>query len=345
MQDVVTKRARAEEQRHLDETYAAYEALLAALSGNRRAQRRRRVLRGGARADAARAAARVHAASGPLYFGRIDRDGGAPLYIGRHAVADEHNELLAINWRAPAAEPFYAATPAAPARAHAPPPPRHRGPHGRRATSTSGWPRAAELHLTEAIVEDITRRRVGEMRQIISTITPEQYELIARRVGGALVVQGGPGTGKTAVGLHRAAWLLYADPALARAGVLVVGPEPHVHRLHLAGAAVARRAERGAAPDRRARLRAAAAGAASRRSMRRAARQRPDGGAARRGCCGSASARPSERREVDGRPRAPSGVEPDEVAALIADARERRRAYQAARERFRDRLADRSRRA
>ena len=62
------------------------------------------------------------------------------------------------------------------------------------------------------------------MRQIISTITPEQYDLIARRDGGALVVQGGPGTGKTAVGLHRAAWLLYADPALARAGVLVVGP-------------------------------------------------------------------------------------------------------------------------
>ena len=62
------------------------------------------------------------------------------------------------------------------------------------------------------------------MRQIVSTITPDQYDLIARDVEGALVIQGGPGTGKTAVGLHRAAWLLYADPALARAGVLVVGP-------------------------------------------------------------------------------------------------------------------------
>ena len=62
------------------------------------------------------------------------------------------------------------------------------------------------------------------MRQIISTITPEQYELIAETVEGPLVIQGGPGTGKTAVGLHRAAWLLYADPALQRSGVLVVGP-------------------------------------------------------------------------------------------------------------------------
>ena len=62
------------------------------------------------------------------------------------------------------------------------------------------------------------------MRQIISTITPDQYELISRDVDGALVIQGGPGTGKTAVGLHRAAWLLYADPELTRAGVLVVGP-------------------------------------------------------------------------------------------------------------------------
>ena len=62
------------------------------------------------------------------------------------------------------------------------------------------------------------------MRQIISTITPEQYELISETVEGPLVIQGGPGTGKTAVGLHRAAWLLYADPALQRTGVLVVGP-------------------------------------------------------------------------------------------------------------------------
>jgi hypothetical protein len=163
------------------------------------------------------------AASGPLYFGRIDTVVGQTLYVGRHAVWSADNQLLAINWRAPAAEPFYAATPADP-----------RGLRLRRRLDIEdrrvlGYVDEAlagggEDHLTEAIVEDITRRRLGEMRQIISTITPDQYHLISEPPAGALVIQGGPGTGKTAVGLHRAAWLLYANRELARAGVLVVGP-------------------------------------------------------------------------------------------------------------------------
>ncbi len=208
------------EQEHLELTWKAYDRLLRALrrgtrAGNDFAEEvldamRRERLR------------RYTAASGPLYFGRIDDTDGRTLYIGRHAVATEDNELLAINWRAPAAEPFYAATAREP-----------RGVRLRRRLDiedkrVSGF--VDELldhedsHLTDAIVEDITRRRVGEMRQIIATITPEQYALIARDVEGALVIQGGPGTGKTAVGLHRAAYLLYSDPALAREGVLVVGP-------------------------------------------------------------------------------------------------------------------------
>src|SRR4051794_32631404 len=212
-----------EEQGHLDLTYAAYDALVAALSVSRRDRQ------GDVFTEAVLEAMRLErlraytAASGPLYFGRVDREDGGTLYIGRHAVADAENELLSINWRAPAAEPFYAATVDAP-----------RGVRRRRRLdiedrtvlgfvdeqlATDG-----EEHLTEAIIEDITRRRVGEMRQIISTITPEQYGLITQRLPGALVIQGGPGTGKTAVGLHRAAWLLYANPALAREGVLIVGP-------------------------------------------------------------------------------------------------------------------------
>jgi DNA helicase IV len=213
----------AEEQRHLDETCAAFDAALAALTGRRgyrgdddyanealEAMRRERV--------------RVYTeASGPLYFGRIDRVDGDTLYVGRHAIWSAGNDLLAVNWRAPAAEPFYAAT--------------ERDPRGvrlrrrldiedRRVLGFVDEPLDTrfEDHLTEAIVEDITRQRVGEMRQIISTITPDQYELIARETEGALVLQGGPGTGKTAVGLHRAAWLLYANPQLGREGVLVVGP-------------------------------------------------------------------------------------------------------------------------
>src|SRR4051812_13164085 len=162
-------------------------------------------------------------ASGPLYFGRIDPEDGEPLYIGRHVVVDGHNKVLVSNWRAPAAEPFYAAT------AHDP-----RGVALRRRLDIEDrrvlgfvdetLRTGGDDHLTEAIVEDITRQRVGEMRQIIATITPEQYGMIREDPTPALVVQGGPGTGKTAVGLHRAAWLLYANPSLAREGVLIVGP-------------------------------------------------------------------------------------------------------------------------
>ena len=212
-----------EEQKHLDETSAAYDLAFAALVGRKRSQgiddfanealeqmRRERI--------------RVYTeASGPLYFGRIDQTDGATLYVGRHAVWSPDNDLLSVNWRAPAAEPFYAAT------AHEP-----RGVKKRRRLDIEerkvvGFvdetlTQDDDDHLTDAIVEDITRKRVGEMRQIISTITPDQYELISREAEGALVIQGGPGTGKTAVGLHRAAWLLYADPELTRQGVLVVGP-------------------------------------------------------------------------------------------------------------------------
>ncbi len=212
-----------EEQAHLDQTYAAYDALIDVLSVSRRDRHgdvfTEEVLEQ-MRLERLRA---YTSASGPLYFGRIDRDDGSRLYVGRHAVADAHAELLAINWRAPAAEPFYAATTADP-----------RGVTRRRRLdiedrSVVGFvdeqlATGEHDHLTDAIVEDITRMRVGEMRQIISTITPEQYALITQQIEGTLVVQGGPGTGKTAVGLHRAAWLLYADRQLAREGVLVVGP-------------------------------------------------------------------------------------------------------------------------
>ena len=211
----------ADEQRHLDATGEAYDLAFAALTGRGRASgiddfanealeqmRRERI--------------RVYTeASGPLYFGRID--GELTLYVGRHAVWSADNDLLSVNWRAPAAEAFYTATVQDP-----------RGLRARRRLDIEDrrvlgfvdevLATGGEDHLTEAIVEDITRQRVGEMRQIISTITPDQYELISREAAGALVIQGGPGTGKTAVGLHRAAWLLYADPELTRSGVLVVGP-------------------------------------------------------------------------------------------------------------------------
>ncbi len=325
-----------EEQAHLDQTYAAYDALIDVLSVSRRDRHgdvfTEEVLEQ-MRLERLRA---YTSASGPLYFGRIDRDDGSRLYVGRHAVADAHAELLAINWRAPAAEPFYAATTAEP-----------RGVTRRRRLdiedrSVLGFvdeqlAAGEHDHLTDAIVEDITRLRVGEMRQIISTITPEQYALITQQIEGTLVVQGGPGTGKTAVGLHRAAWLLYADRQLAREGVLVVGPEPRLHHLHLAGAAGARRGERGAAGDRRAGVRSPV-GVGRERGARDAARVRADGGAAATAAVGAGRrAGGAETMEVG---RVPVVATPAEVSELIEEARDRR-TYELGRERFRVRLADR----
>ena len=213
----------SEEQEHLDRTVEAFEQALAELRSRRSV--------GGIDEFANDALERMRGerirlytqASGPLYFGRIDRTDGGPTYIGRHAILDRRNRLLAINWRAPAAEPFYAATPRDPRGITL----RRRFEieddrvHGFVDEPLAGH---SEDHLTDAIIEDIARQRVGEMRQIIATITPEQYDTIKEDPVPALVVQGGPGTGKTAVGLHRAAWLLYAHPALRTAGVLVVGP-------------------------------------------------------------------------------------------------------------------------
>ena len=212
-----------EEQEHLDRTIEAFDWALAELR-SRSAGSGIDEFANEALDQLRRERIRVYTeASGPLYFGRIDRVRGGPTYIGRHMVVDRRNRLLAINWRAPAAEPFYAATTRD-----------QRGITLRRRLDIEDdrllgfvdedLAGRGEDHLAEAIDEDITRRRVGEMRQIIATITPEQYETITEEPLPALLIQGGPGTGKTAVGLHRAAWLIYANPILRNAGVLVVGP-------------------------------------------------------------------------------------------------------------------------
>src|SRR4051794_22608968 len=276
-------------------------------------------------------------ASGPLYFGRIDPEqGGEPLYVGRHVVVDAHNQVLVVNWRAPAAEPFYAAT------AHD-----RRGITRRRRLDLEdrrvlGFVdedlRAGEAdHLTEAIVEDIARQRVGEMRQIIATITPKQYGMIREEPTPALVIQGGPGTGKTAVGLHRAAWLLYANPSLAREGVLIVGPNRTFIRyigqvLPSLGEQSVEQREIDAlisrphkeVPESRelATLKGSGRMATVLERLLWSRIREPDGETIVR--VGNARAR----------------IGADEAIALQAAARERTRTYQAARMRFRDALAD-----
>jgi DNA helicase IV len=326
----------AEEQRHLDRTWSAYDRVLEALSGVRRSgiddfadeaiqRMRRERLRN------------YTASSGPLYFGRIDGADGGRLYVGRHAIADERNELLAVNWRAPAAEPFYAATRE-----------EHRGVLRRRRldvedravhglvdeTLSTG---EGDGVLTDAIVEDITRRRVGEMRQIVSTITPDQYALISQDLDGALVIQGGPGTGKTAVGLHRAAWLLYADPALARSGVLVVGPNDvfitYISQVlpSLGETTVEQRSIEAIAPARAAREAEAPEVATLKGSGRMAQ-------LLERLLWDRLTVPVQDTRVAVG--RGAVVVEAGDVRALVAVARRQTQSYQAGRERFRMRLAD-----
>ena len=163
-----------------------------------------------------------------LCFGRIDVDGHEePLYVGRRYVHDDEQHVLVVNWQAPAARPFYTATPVEP---HGVTLRRRFRTEGRRLVDLSDEALDGSLADVAAAVDDflleeLERSRDAYMRDIVATIQADQYRLIAREPVPPLVVQGGPGTGKTAVGLHRASFLLYAHRAELRR-ILVVGPNP-----------------------------------------------------------------------------------------------------------------------
>jgi DNA helicase IV len=162
-----------------------------------------------------------------LCFGRLTLDALAhPLYVGRRWVHDDKQDVLVINWQAPAARPFYTATPSDPQRVTQR---RRYRTEGRRIVDISDESldgTAVEgASVSDFLLEELERRREGRMRDIVATIQSDQYRLITAEPKGALVVQGGPGTGKTAVGLHRASWLLYTHRERLRR-VLVVGPNP-----------------------------------------------------------------------------------------------------------------------
>jgi DNA helicase IV len=162
-----------------------------------------------------------------LVFGRLTLDGTPrPLYVGRRWVHDDKHESLVVNWQAPAARPFYTATPETP---HGVQQRRRFRAEGRRLLDISDEAldgSAVEgASVSDFLLEELDRRRDARMRDIVATIQSDQYRLITAEPDGALVVQGGPGTGKTAVGLHRASWLLYTHRERLRR-VLVVGPNP-----------------------------------------------------------------------------------------------------------------------
>lgn len=172
----------------------------------------------------------------PLFFGRLDylhapgadqAEGaeGEQFYIGRRHVHDGDGDPMVIDWRAPVSQPFYRASKKDPMDVGL----------RRRFGYTGGALTAYEdEHLSDPaeaartsklLQREIERPRVGPMRDIVATIQPEQDEIVRSGLGGTVCVQGGPGTGKTAVGLHRVAYLLYAHrERLARTGTLVIGP-------------------------------------------------------------------------------------------------------------------------
>jgi DNA helicase IV len=161
-----------------------------------------------------------------IVFGRLDFDDGVTYRIGRLGVRDEDREPLVVDWRAPAAAPFYRATPGEPLGVE------------RRRVITCEGPKVVGLDddvLTKkdveglvgegALLASLSKERGEHMRDIVATIQREQDEAIRAPAHGVTLITGGPGTGKTQVALHRAAYLLYSDRGrYADGGVLVVGP-------------------------------------------------------------------------------------------------------------------------
>lgn len=181
---------------------------------------------------------RLDVADSGLCFGRLDTDDDEKLYIGRIGLLDRENdyESLLLDWRAPLARAFYTATGAHPENMR-----RRRQFHtrGRQVTDFTdeilGRPTADDRG-DAALLAAVNAPRGEGMRDIVATIQAEQDQIIRLEHPGVLVIEGGPGTGKTVVALHRVAYLLYTQrKRIERHGVLVVGPSPaflsHVARV------------------------------------------------------------------------------------------------------------------
>ncbi|OFS65803.1 UvrD-helicase domain-containing protein [Trueperella sp. HMSC08H06] len=165
-----------------------------------------------------------------LVMGRLDHNDGAVTHIGRMTLRDEDQRILLTDWRAPQSEPFYQATAAQPGTVVRR---RHIQTRMRDVTGVEDElldkATSSDLNLTGegALMAAMAQARDGKMGDIVGTIQAEQDRVIRSEDAGVLVVQGGPGTGKTAVALHRAAYLLYTHrERLARSGVLIIGPSP-----------------------------------------------------------------------------------------------------------------------
>jgi DNA helicase IV len=205
------------EQRHVNDLYARLDAM--------RDEATAALDRGHAATVWRAELARIEAVEDGLCFGRLDLAGGRRTYVGRMGLFDGDDPLL-LDWRAPAARPFYTATAANPGDVV----------RRRRITTRGRTVVAVDDELLDqdapsdglvgeaALLAAVTADRTGRMHDIVTTLQAEQDQIIRDDHHGMLVVQGGPGTGKTAVALHRVAYLLYTHEHLRTRGVLVVGP-------------------------------------------------------------------------------------------------------------------------
>jgi len=169
-----------------------------------------------------------------LCLGRmVGEDNPEPVYVGRLGLRDSTGRRLLIDWRSPAAEPFFGATHANPMGLASRR--RYRWTRGRitdywdEVFTSDGLGGHAALDDQSAFIASLGASRSPRMRDVLATIAADQDAIIRAGSRGALVVDGGPGTGKTVVALHRTAYLLYSDPRLGhrRGGVLFVGPHQH----------------------------------------------------------------------------------------------------------------------
>ncbi|MCM2412491.1 RNA polymerase recycling motor ATPase HelR [Streptomyces sp. RKAG290] len=165
----------------------------------------------------------------------VGEDSPEPVYVGRLGLTDSAGTRLLIDWRSPAAEPFFGATHASPMGLASRR--RYRWTRGRisdywdEVFTPDGYAGHAALDDQSAFIASLGSNRSARMRDVLGTIQADQDAIIRAGSRGALVVDGGPGTGKTVVALHRSAYLLYSDPRLGhhRGGVLFVGPhEPYL---------------------------------------------------------------------------------------------------------------------
>ncbi|MFC4022158.1 HelD family protein [Micromonospora sp. GCM10011542] len=227
----------AVEQRHLDRVYARLAELRqSAVRAERDGYRMARVGTFGALVErdamVFHAAQRRHTLDAEhegLVFGRLDLRDRQVLHVGRLGIRDEDATTLVVDWRAPAAAAFYQATPAQPLGVVRRRTIQSRGERVTRIEDDLLDPTAAPEGMTVvgdgALLATLSRATGRGMRDIVATIQREQDEAIRSPSSGVTIVSGGPGTGKTAVALHRAAFLLYSDRSrYAGGGILVVGP-------------------------------------------------------------------------------------------------------------------------